>query len=329
MTASRGSSSIATSSCWPTRRRPGSSPRLVDAQALARQAHVVLTGGSMGSAILAVAGRIAGARRRRLAPAATCGGATSASCPRGDPDRNETQNRRRCSTPSALDPARVHRVAGPGRAGRDDVDAAAARTPETWPPPPARRRGRPGSTCCCWASGPTATSPRCSPSTRPCTSASHAVAVRARLAQAAADRGSRSRFQCFSAADDVWFLVAGADKAEAVGLARSFGRRPRGCPGTARRRSGCDAARAAAADPPAALATRLTPTHAGHAPAADPRPRPRRRASGDARRAPLRVCGAPQRAPAQCGSGRGSRAACCSASSRMASPSASERRSFT
>ena len=99
---------------------------IVDAQASRGRAHVVLTGGSMGSAILESLGRSA-ARDAIDWPQLDIWWGDERFLPAGDPERNETQARAALLDAVHLDPARVHPM--PALDGPDgpDVDAAAAR----------------------------------------------------------------------------------------------------------------------------------------------------------------------------------------------------------
>ncbi len=100
--------------------------RLVDAVSAAGHAHLVLTGGGIGTAVLA---ELAAAPARdavdwqrvdfwwgdeRFAPA-------------GHPDRNETGARSALLGKISVDPARVHPLPGPDGPDGDDPEAAAAR----------------------------------------------------------------------------------------------------------------------------------------------------------------------------------------------------------
>ncbi|MBK8867028.1 MAG: 6-phosphogluconolactonase [Dermatophilaceae bacterium] len=96
---------------------------IADAQARRGRAHVVLTGGSMGSALL---GAIPGTGLVDLVDwsAVDLWWGDERYLPAGDPDRNETQNREAVLDSLPLDPLRVHAVAGPDTS----ADAAASAT---------------------------------------------------------------------------------------------------------------------------------------------------------------------------------------------------------
>lgn len=89
-------------------------------------AHVVLTGGSMGSAILATAGELDSCADLAWGQVHLWWG-DERFLPAGDPDRNDTQNREALLDRLPLDPANVHTVPGPGTPhGADPATAAAA-----------------------------------------------------------------------------------------------------------------------------------------------------------------------------------------------------------
>ena len=95
-----------------------------DAIAARGVAHVVLTGGSMGSALLAAIDRL-GLACAVDWPVVHLWWGDERYLPVGDPDRNETQNRAALLDALPLDPAHVHGVAGPGVSPSADTSAAA------------------------------------------------------------------------------------------------------------------------------------------------------------------------------------------------------------
>ena len=131
----------------------------------------------------------------------TCGGATSGGCPPATPTATTPRTTRPGLDSLGLDPANVHRVAGPDtqRLGRGAAHGSTARTC-TGPAAAC-------STSWCSASVPTATSPRSSRTTRPRSATRLPGRRRARLPQAAARRGCRSPASASSARREVWFLV--------------------------------------------------------------------------------------------------------------------------
>jgi 6-phosphogluconolactonase len=99
--------------------------RIVDAQAAAGRAHVVLTGGGVGTATLKA---LAGTPSRDAVDWAALDlwWGDERFLPSGDPDRNETQARDALLDHVPLDPARVHPMPAAGPPWGDGVDAAAA-----------------------------------------------------------------------------------------------------------------------------------------------------------------------------------------------------------
>ena len=132
--------------------------------------------------------------------------------PAGDPDRNDTQNDeaallaaragRRQGLPGR-GPGRQRERRGERRGVRDDRSASSGRASSTW---------------CCSASARTATWRPCSRTTRRSAS-TDAVAVAVHDSpKPPPDRVSLT-FDCLNRTREVWFLVAGADKADAVAAA--------------------------------------------------------------------------------------------------------------
>lgn len=189
---------------------------LVDVQAARGEASLVLTGGSLGSAILASLGELAGRDAVDWARVDLWWG-DERFLPESDPDRNETQNRSALLDRLPLDPARVHPMPGPDGPDGDDVDAAARRyagwlakaAPEGAPSPQfdivllgvgpdahvaSLFPGHPDQLVTGVPAAPVRNSPKPPP-------------TRVTLT-----------FEALNRADRVWFLVAGADKAEAVAV---------------------------------------------------------------------------------------------------------------
>ncbi len=100
--------------------------RLVEAQADTGRAHVVLTGGGMGSAVLAALATGPGRDAVDWSAVHVWWG-DERFLPAGHPDRNETQARSALLDSLPLDPARVHAVPASDAPGVRDVDDAAAR----------------------------------------------------------------------------------------------------------------------------------------------------------------------------------------------------------
>ncbi len=99
--------------------------RLVDAQATRGRAHVVVTGGGVGTATLKALANTP-ARDAVDWSAVDVWWGDERFLPAGDPDRNETQARDALLDHVPLDPARVHPMPALGEPWGDDVDAAAA-----------------------------------------------------------------------------------------------------------------------------------------------------------------------------------------------------------
>jgi 6-phosphogluconolactonase len=99
---------------------------LVDAAAARGTASVVLTGGGIGTAVLAELAAI-GARDAIDWRHLDIWWGDERFVPAGDPDRNETGARSALLDHVDCDPARVHPMPGPDGPDGDDLDAAAAR----------------------------------------------------------------------------------------------------------------------------------------------------------------------------------------------------------
>ena len=100
--------------------------RLVDAVAAAGHAHLVLTGGGIGTAVLV---ELAAAPARDAVDwrQVDFWWGDERFVPAGNPDRNETGARSALLDRINLDPARVHPMPGPDGLDGDDPEAAAAR----------------------------------------------------------------------------------------------------------------------------------------------------------------------------------------------------------
>jgi 6-phosphogluconolactonase len=97
-----------------------------DALAADGRAHLVLTGGGIGTKVLAAVAASA-ARDTVDWAAVDFWWGDERYAPAGDPDRNETGARAALFDHIPVDPARVHTMNGPDGPDGDDVDAAAAR----------------------------------------------------------------------------------------------------------------------------------------------------------------------------------------------------------
>ena len=239
---------------------------LVDAQSARGVAHVSMTGGSMGSHIISSLWPGAGARRRRLVAGARVVGRRAVAARRRRRPQRHPERRRRASTPSGSTRPTCTGCAGP------DAARLAPRRAHGLRRRPAREPATTCSTSWCSASAPTATSPRCSPTTRTArTSGSPAVAVHD-SPKPPPTRVSLTR-ECLERSREVWFLVSGADKADAVRRGRH--RRPvRDHPGRARarRRAHPVARRHRGGRRPGALSTDGLPRQAARPRRRPPRP---------------------------------------------------------
>jgi 6-phosphogluconolactonase len=192
---------------------------IVDAQASRGRAHVVLTGGSMGSAILESLGASA-ARDAIDWRQLDIWWGDERFLPSGDPERNETQARAALLDAVHLDPARVHPMPASDGPDGPDVDAAAARYAGELANAAGRGEDVPEFDVLMLGFGPDAHVASLFP---------EHPAVHERSASTVGVRGAPKpppvrvslTFPALCAARDVWFLVSGADKANAVGLALS------------------------------------------------------------------------------------------------------------
>ncbi|SFP97518.1 6-phosphogluconolactonase [Actinomadura madurae] len=100
--------------------------RIADAQAARGSASVVLTGGGVGTAVLAALAA-AGARDAVDWGRLDLWWGDERFVPRGDPERNETGARAALLDRVPVDPARVHAMPAPDDPGGDDPEAAAER----------------------------------------------------------------------------------------------------------------------------------------------------------------------------------------------------------
>ena len=207
--------------------------RLVDVQSSGRLARIVLTGGTIADRIhRAVAA--SKAATPSTGAAWRSGGVTSGSSP--PTTLSATNGRLETALLDAvrLDPSHVHPMpttrAGaerPRHRGRDVRRRAGGRRRAGRP-----RRRCPRSTCSCSASDPRAMSRRCSPAGRRCTTSGPVVGVRG-SPEATADAVTMT-MPTLQHAHDVWFVVSGEEKAQAVHLALSGAGSSR-CPRPARK----------------------------------------------------------------------------------------------
>ena len=180
---------------------------LLDAQAQGRTPHVALTGGSLGSAIVTSILQV---------PAHTAVDWSRVSVwwgderylPAGDPDRNDTQNDAAGLDRLGLDPSFVHQVPGPDSSASAEESAGAYSS---------ILRGSEGGVfdVMILGVGPDGHVASLFPG-HPAQLTRDAIAVGVHQSpKPPPDRVSLT-FECLNRSDRVWFLVAGADKAQAV-----------------------------------------------------------------------------------------------------------------
>lgn len=185
---------------------------LIDVQAEREIAEIALTGGSMGAATVAAVSR---------APARSCVDWSRVRVwwgderylPAGHPDRNDTQADDAGLATLGLDPALVHRVAGP------DSAASAEQSAEEYA---ARVRGADGGLfdVMMLGVGPDGHVASLFPH-HPAQRSTDAIAVAVHDSpKPPPDRVSLT-FEALERSRQVWFLVAGADKADAVAAAQA------------------------------------------------------------------------------------------------------------
>ena len=192
---------------------------IVDAQSSRGEADIVLTGGSMGTALLVSLGHSPARDAidwRRL----NIWWGDERFLPTGDPERNETQAREALLDAVRLDPARVHPM--PASDGPDgaDVDAAAARYAEQLAAAAPPGRDVPEFDVLMLGVGPDAHVASLFPE-HPALHERDASVIGVRGAPKPPPARISMTFRSLCSARDVWFLVSGADKAGAVGLALS------------------------------------------------------------------------------------------------------------
>jgi 6-phosphogluconolactonase len=187
---------------------------LVDAQAQRGEASLVLTGGSLGSAVLASLGAIPGRDAVDWAKVDVWWG-DERFLPQDDPDRNETQNREALLDAVPLDPARVRAMPGPDGPDGDDVEAAAQRY-ATWLAEAAGEgAASPTFDILLLGVGPDAHVASLFPG-HPDQLTSGVAAAPVHDSPKPPPTRITLTFEALNRAERVWFIVAGADKAHAV-----------------------------------------------------------------------------------------------------------------
>lgn len=187
---------------------------LLDGQNARGEVQIGLTGGSMGSAIIASLTRV-DARHAVDWSRVTVWWGDERYLPAGDPDRNDTQNDEAGLSALGLDPSRVHRVAGPDAAESAEASATAYGAAM-------REHGSGAFDVLLLGVGPDGHVASLFP---------HHDAQRTTGAVAVAvhdspkpppDRVSLT-FECLARSRETWFLVSGRDKAGAVASALASG----------------------------------------------------------------------------------------------------------
>jgi 6-phosphogluconolactonase len=193
--------------------------RLVDVQSSRGSASVVLTGGTMGSAILA---SVAASPARDAIDWSKLDvwWGDERFLPQGDPERNETQNREALLDQVPLDPSRVHAMPGPDGPDGDDVDAAAASYARVLAEAASGGEATPIFDVLLLGVGPDAHVASLFPEA-PGLYETERTAIAVRNSPKPPPTRISLTMPVLRRAEDVWFLVAGADKAQAVGLALS------------------------------------------------------------------------------------------------------------
>lgn len=180
---------------------------LVDALAVRDVAHVSLTGGSMGSEIV----RSLAAEPARAAvdwSRVHVWWGDERYLPAGDPDRNDTQNDEAGLATLGLDPDKVHRVPGPDVTGsaEEAADAYAAAV---------RSTGTGAFDVMVLGVGPDGHIASLFPH-HPAAATKDAIAVAVHDSPKPPPTRVSLTVECLERSREVWFLVAGADKADAV-----------------------------------------------------------------------------------------------------------------
>ena len=192
---------------------------ILEAQSSRGQADIVLTGGSMGSAVLVALGRSL-ARETIDWQALNLWWGDERFLPAGDPERNETQARQALLDAVPLDPSRVHPMPASDGPDGDDVDAAAARYAAELAKAAPRGHRVPEFDVLMLGVGPDAHVASLFPE-HPALHERDTSTIGVRGAPKPPPVRVSMTLPSLCAARDVWFLVSGPDKAGAVGLALS------------------------------------------------------------------------------------------------------------
>lgn len=193
--------------------------RMVDAQASRGSASVVLTGGTVGIKVLA---HLATCPARDAVDwrAVDLWWGDERYLPAGDPDRNETQAREALLDTLPLDPARVHPMPASDGPDGDDVEAAAARYAEELARAarPEDQGDVPAFDVLLLGMGPDGHCASLFPE-QPAVHETERTVVGVRAAPKPPPTRVSLTMPALCAAREVWFVVAGADKAGPVSMA--------------------------------------------------------------------------------------------------------------
>jgi 6-phosphogluconolactonase len=187
---------------------------LLDAQARSPEAQIALTGGSLGSAIISSLVRVPGRHAVDWKRVRVWWG-DERYLPQGHADRNDQQNDDAGLTELGLDQEKVHRVPGP------DTSATAEESAEAYATT-LRTHGQGGFDVVVLGVGPDGHVASLFPH-HPAQRTTDAIAVAVHDSpKPPPDRVSLT-FECLARAREVWFIVAGEDKADAVAAALAPG----------------------------------------------------------------------------------------------------------
>ncbi|MFJ6250796.1 MULTISPECIES: 6-phosphogluconolactonase [unclassified Streptomyces] len=195
--------------------------RIVDAQASRGSASVVLTGGRNGNGLLAALGS-APARDAVDWSRLDLWWGDERYLPDGDPERNDTQAREALLDRVPLDPARVHAMPASDGPYGDDVEAAAAAYAEELAAAagPGGRGGVPGFDVLMLGVGPDTHVASLFPEL-PAVRETERTVVGVRGAPKPPPVRISLTLPAIRAAQEVWLLAAGEDKAKAAAIALS------------------------------------------------------------------------------------------------------------
>ncbi len=180
---------------------------VLDAQAARGVAHVTMTGGSMGSEIVRSLVALPARDAVDWSRVHVWWG-DERYLPAGDADRNDTQNDAAGLASLGLDPAHVHRVAGPDTTGSVEESAAAYAAA-------LRDSGGGAFDVMVLGVGPDGHIASLFPH-HPAAGTTDALAIAVHDSPKPPPTRVSLTLECLARSREVWFLVSGADKADAV-----------------------------------------------------------------------------------------------------------------